>query len=224
MITPAVPIWLDLMCVGVGAFQGALFAIFYKRFDLVGVMAVAIIAGLGGGILRDLFISSGRPAAMQDHYILTAIGGAAIALILGRWYRKVSGVIVLLDSIAIALFAIAGTYKALIFDTSNLVAVLLGVITGVGGGVLRDVVCRVTPQIFSGGPLYATGTAIGATVFLLLEQTELDLNLCVAIAALTIVTIHMISVRFGIHLRPALSGLDRDAWKKDDFEEPSEGR
>ena len=76
MITPAVPIWLDLMCVGVGAFQGALFAIFYKRFDLVGVIAVAIISGLGGGILRDLFIAEGRPAAMQDNYILTAIGGA----------------------------------------------------------------------------------------------------------------------------------------------------
>ena len=224
MIAPAVPIWLDLMCVGVGAFQGALFAIFYKRFDLVGVIAVAIISGLGGGILRDLFIAEGRPAAMQDNYILTAIGGAVIALALGRWYRKASGVIVLLDSIAIALFAIAGTYKALLFETSNLVAVLLGVVTGVGGGVLRDVVCRITPQIFTGGPLYATGTAIGATIFIILEGTELDLNLVVAIAALAIVTIHMTSVRFRIHLRPALSGLDRTELDRKDFEEPDEGR
>ena len=52
MISRAVPIWLDLLCVGIGAFQGALFAIFYKRFDLVGVISVSIIAGLGGGILR----------------------------------------------------------------------------------------------------------------------------------------------------------------------------
>lgn len=165
MIIRAVPIWLDLVCVGFGAFQGALFAIFYKRFDLVGVISVAIITGLGGGILRDLLLSAGRPVGMQDKYILTAIGGAALALIIGRWYRKSSGIIVFLDSIAMALFAIAGTYKALIYDTTDLVAVILGIITAVGGGVLRDIVCRVTPQIFTGGPLYATATAIGATIF-----------------------------------------------------------
>ena len=186
MISRAVPIWLDLMCVGIGAFQGALFAIFYKRFDLVGVISVSIIAGLGGGILRDLLLSAGRPSGMQDKYILTAVAGAAAALIIGRWYRKSSGVVVLLDSVAMALFAIAGTYKAILFDTSDLVAIILGIITGVGGGVLRDIVCRVTPQIFTGGPLYATATAIGSTVFVYLERTELALNFVVLIAAVTI--------------------------------------
>ena len=219
MISRAVPIWLDLLCVGIGAFQGALFAIFYKRFDLVGVISVSIIAGLGGGILRDLLLSAGRPSGMQDKYILTAVAGAAAALIIGRWYRKSSGVVVLLDSVAMALFAIAGTYKAILFDTSALVAIILGIITGVGGGVLRDIVCRVTPQIFTGGPLYATATAIGSTVFVYLERTELALNFVVLIAAVTIVVIHMTSVKFRIHLKPAISGLDGD-----DFEEPKQGR
>ena len=220
MIIRAVPIWLDLVCVGFGAFQGALFAIFYKRFDLVGVISVAIITGLGGGILRDLLLSAGRPVGMQDKYILTAIGGAALALIIGRWYRKSSGIIVFLDSIAMALFAIAGTYKALIYDTSDLVAVILGIITAVGGGVLRDIVCRVTPQIFTGGPLYATATAIGATIFVSLERTDLNFNLAVAFSVAAIVLIHMTSVRFRIHLKPAISGLD----SADDFEEPNRGR
>lgn len=220
MIIRAVPIWLDLVCVGFGAFQGALFAIFYKRFDLVGVISVAIITGLGGGILRDLLLSAGRPVGMQDKYILTAIGGAALALIIGRWYRKSSGIIVFLDSIAMALFAIAGTYKALIYDTTDLVAVILGIITAVGGGVLRDIVCRVTPQIFTGGPLYATATAIGATIFVFLERTDLNFNLAVAFSVAVIVLIHMTSVRFRIHLKPAISGLD----SADDFEEPNRGR
>ncbi|HEY9276225.1 MAG TPA: TRIC cation channel family protein [Candidatus Nanopelagicaceae bacterium] len=218
MIIRAVPIWLDLICVGFGAFQGALFAIFYKRFDLVGVISVAVIAGLGGGILRDLLLSAGRPAGMQDKYILTAVGGAVAALIIGRWYRKSSGVIVFLDSIAMSLFAIAGTYKALIYDTTDLVAVILGIITAVGGGVLRDIVCRVTPQIFTGGPLYATATALGSTVFVFLEKSELPFNLAVTLSALTIVIIHMTSVRFRIHLKPAISGI------ADDFEEPNRGR
>ena len=219
MTTVVVPIWLDLLCVGVGAFQGALFAIFYKRFDLVGVTAVAILTGLGGGFLRDILIDAGRPAGMQDRYILTALAGVIVALVLGRWYRRIGGAIVVLDSIAMSLFAVAGTYKALLYGTSELVAVLIGVIAAVGGGVLRDVVCRITPQIFSGGPLYATATAIGATAFVFLDKTTLQLNLIVAISALVIVAIHMTSIRFRIHLKPALSGLDDE-----NFEEPKQDR
>ncbi|NBV12355.1 MAG: hypothetical protein EBS03_04405, partial [Actinobacteria bacterium] len=147
------PTWLDLLTIGIGALQGALFAIFYKRFDLVGVFAVAILAGLGGGILRDVLLDAGRPVAMQDKYILTAIAAVVVALLIGRWFKKAVSGVVFLDSVAMSLFAIAGTYKALAFDTSALVAVLLGVVTAVGGGVLRDVVCGMTPQIFSGGPL-----------------------------------------------------------------------
>ena len=208
MIARAVPLWLDLLCVGIGAFQGALFSIFYKRFDLVGVIAVALISGLGGGVLRDVLLGAGRPSGMQNNYIITAITGALLALIIGRWYRRSDGFVVVLDSIAMSLFCIAGTYKALIFETSALVAILLGIITAVGGGVLRDVVCRVTPQIFSGGPLYATATAIGSTLFVVLERTSLNLNISVAISAVTIVIVHMTSVKFRIHLKPALSSLD----------------
>lgn len=205
----AVPAWLDLLTIGIGALQGALFAIFYKRFDLVGVFAVAILTGLGGGILRDVLLDAGRPVAMQDKYLLTAIAAVVTALIIGRWYKKAVNGVVFLDSVAMSLFAVVGTYKAIVFNTSELVAILLGVVTAVGGGVLRDVVCGMTPQIFSGGPLYATASAIGATAFLLLERTTLDLNVSVAIAAALIVAIQMASVRFRIHLKPALPSLDQ---------------
>ncbi len=209
----AIPLWLDLLTVGIGSLQGALFAIFYKRFDLVGVIAVAILAGLGGGILRDVLLAIGRPAAMQDRYIITAIAAVITALIIGRWFKSAVSSVVFLDSAAMALFAVAGTYKAIINSTSELVAVLLGVVTAVGGGVLRDVVCRITPQIFTGGPLYATASAIGATLFVLLNKTSLNLNISVAISATVIVAIQMASVRFRIHLKPALPSLD--------FEDPS---
>ena len=205
----AVPAWLDLLTIGIGALQGALFAIFYKRFDLVGVFAVAILTGLGGGVLRDVLLDAGRPVALQDKYLLTAIAAVVTALIIGRWYKKAINGVVFLDSVAMSLFAIAGTYKAIVFNTTELVAILLGVITAVGGGVLRDVVCGMTPQIFSGGPLYATASAIGAAAFVLLERTTLDLNVSVAISAVLIVAIQMASVRFRIHLKPALPSLDK---------------
>jgi len=207
-MSAAVPLWLDLLTVGIGALQGALFAIFYKRFDLVGVIAVAILTGLGGGIVRDLLLAVGRPAAMEDKYILTAIAAVVTALIIGRWFKSAVNTVVFLDSVAMSLFAIAGTYKATVNLTSDLVAVLLGIITAVGGGVLRDVVCRITPQIFSGGPLYATASAIGATVFVFLTNTSINLNAAVAISATLIVAIQMASVRFRIHLKPALPSLD----------------
>ena len=212
-MSAAVPLWLDLLTVGIGALQGALFAIFYKRFDLVGVIAVAILTGLGGGIVRDLLLAVGRPAAMEDKYILTAIAAVVTALIIGRWFKSAVNTVVFLDSVAMSLFAIAGTYKATVNLTSDLVAVLLGIITAVGGGVLRDVVCRITPQIFSGGPLYATASAIGATVFVFITNTSINLNAAVAISATLIVAIQMASVRFRIHLKPALPSLD--------FEDPS---
>ena len=204
----AVPAWLDLLTIGIGALQGALFAIFYKRFDLVGVFSVAILTGLGGGILRDVLLDAGRPVALQDKYLLTAVAAVVAALTIGRWFKRGVNAVVVLDSIAMPLFAIAGTYKALVFNTSELVAILLGVVTAVGGGVLRDVVCGMTPQIFSGGPLYATASAIGAALFVFLERTTIDLNIAVAISAAVIVAVQMASVKFRIHLKPALSSLD----------------
>jgi len=204
----AVPAWLDLLTIGIGALQGALFAIFYKRFDLVGVFSVAILTGLGGGILRDVLLDAGRPVALQDKYLLTAVAAVVAALIIGRWFKRGVNAVVVLDSIAMSLFAIAGTYKALVFNTSELVAILLGVVTAVGGGVLRDVVCGMTPQIFSGGPLYATASAMGAALFVFLERTTIDLNIAVAISAAVIVAVQMASVKFRIHLKPALSSLD----------------
>ncbi|MBM3655858.1 MAG: hypothetical protein FJW91_02755 [Actinobacteria bacterium] len=208
-----IPIWLDLSTVFIGALQGALFAIFYKRFDLVGVISVAILTGLGGGILRDLLLAVGRPAAMQDRYILTAVASCLVAILIGRWYKKASGAVVFLDSAAMSLFAIAGTYKAIVHGTSELVAILLGVLTAVGGGVLRDVVCRITPQIFTGGPLYATASGVGAALFVLLEKSALDLNIALGVSAVSIVAIQMASLRFRIHLKPVLDSLD--------FEDPS---
>lgn len=208
MNTIIFPLWLDLACVGVGAFQGALFAIIRKRFDLVGVIALAIITGLGGGILRDLLLGSGRPSGMQDRYLLTALVAVLAALIYGKYFHTGTKLVLILDSIATALFAVAGTYKSLLLNSTALVAVILGIITAVGGGVLRDVVSRTTPQIFTGGPLYATAAAIGSAFFVFLHSRDVAPNYIVIMCAALIVLIHMLSIRFRVHLKPALSQFE----------------
>jgi len=212
------PVWIDLAAVGVGAFAGALFAIFNKRFDLIGVIAIAILTGLGGGLIRDLLLASGRPSGMQDKYIITVLVAVALALFLGRWYLALRSLgertVAILDSLAMGFFAVAGTYKALLFNASILVAVLLGVITAVGGGILRDIVARRTPAIFTGGPLYATATALGSLLFAILDRIDLNRDLAVALTVSTIFTIHMLSIRFRLHLKPALDSLDFDDHKE----------
>lgn len=212
------PVWIDLAAVGVGAFAGALYAIFNKRLDLVGVIAIAILTGLGGGLIRDLLLASGRPSGMQDKYIITVLVAVALALFLGRWYLALRSLgertVAILDSLAMGFFAVAGTYKALLFNASILVAVLLGVITAVGGGILRDIVARRTPAIFTGGPLYATATALGSLLFAILDRIDLNRDLAVALTVSTIFTIHMLSIRFRLHLKPALDSLDFDDHKE----------
>ncbi len=219
----ALPLYVDLAAVGVGAFAGALFAIFNKRFDLIGVIAIAIMTGLGGGLIRDLFLGVGRPSALQDNnYIITVVAAVLIALLLGRWYHSsrslATKIVTALDSIAMGLFAVAGTYKALIFNAPVTVAILLGVITAVGGGVLRDVLARRTPAIFTGGPLYATATFIGASLFVVLDALDINRDLAVVITVITIFVIHMLSIRYKLHLRPAVESLDFNDGFDGDFD------
>lgn len=219
----ALPLYVDLAAVGVGAFAGALFAIFNKRFDYVGVIAMAIMTGLGGGLIRDLFLGVGRPSALQDNnYIVTVIVAVVTALLLGRWYhsskQRATKIVTALDSIAMGLFAVAGTYKALLFNASVTVAILLGVITAVGGGVLRDVVARRTPAIFTGGPLYATATFLGSSLFVILDAIDLNRDLAVVITVSVIFLIHMLSIRFKLHLRPAVESLEVEREADGDFD------
>lgn len=219
----ALPLYVDLAAVGVGAFAGALFAIFNKRFDLVGVIAIAIMTGLGGGLVRDLFLGVGRPSALQDNnYIITVVVAVLMALLLGRWYHSsrnlASKIVTALDSIAMGLFAVAGTYKALIFNAPVTVAILLGVITAVGGGVLRDVLARRTPAIFTGGPLYATATLIGSSLFVILDALDINRDLAVAITTISIFMIHMLSIRFKLHLRPTVESLEFDDGRDGNFD------
>jgi len=194
--------------VGVGAFQGALYAIVNHRFDLVGVSVVAVVTGLGGGTVRDLLLANGRPATMQDKYLATVALAIIAAVALGRWHQHQRKPVLALDSIALGLFAVAGTYKALMLGTSSAVAVLLGLTTAVGGGILRDLVCRVTPAIFKGGPLYATAAGVGSVTFIILfRHTPLEVDVSALIAAATTLLLRVLSLRFRWYLSPAVRSL-----------------
>lgn len=155
---------LDLLGVFVmGVAAGALAS--RLDFDAVGFAIIGITAGLGGGIVRDLILDYGTPAAFAGPWYLTcALGGAAFAFFIstdGPWWRRLVSV---LDITAMGLWAATGTAKSLGYGLDVLPAILLGITSAVGGGVIRDVLVGRIPAIFGGGPLYATGALVTAVL------------------------------------------------------------
>lgn len=133
------------------------------RLDLVGFVVLAILSGLGGGMIRDTLLQHGTPVALVDpYYLIFAIGGAAIAFALsfnGRWSRRG---LTLPDALAVGCWAAVGAEKALGAGLGWLPAVMLGVITAVGGGIVRDLFLLRVPAIFGGNTLYATSALLAS--------------------------------------------------------------
>src|SRR3954454_4152375 len=164
-MTTAAPALLALDLLGTFAFalNGALTALRVTRLDIVGVVALAMITALGGGIIRDVLIGSLPPATFSDwRYLAVAAGGGLIAFLFGRHLDRLNGPINVLDAAGLSLFAITGATKALQFGLGPAQAVILGAITGVGGGTVRDVLIRQIPSVLRSG-LYAIPALIGAT-------------------------------------------------------------
>ena len=165
------PAWIEYFAVAVCAISAVL-AAEGKGMDLFGVLVLALVTAVGGGTIRDLCLGA-RPLfwIQQPLHVWTALGAATLTFFLVRVVHLPTRVLTLADAFGLALFGIAGTEKALAYGTPGVVAVLLGIVTGVAGGILRDVLRREIPWVFqSAVELYATAVFAGATVFVLLER------------------------------------------------------
>jgi uncharacterized membrane protein YeiH len=170
-----------------------------KRFDLFGVIVVALAAALGGGSLRDMLLD--RPVfwIADQLYLLIAILAATSVFFLARWLVMPVRTFLLLDAIGLALFSITGTEAALTLGASWVVASFMGVITGVMGGIFRDVLCNEEPWVFR-SPLFATASWLGSWFYILLVEydiAELTANL---VASSSILFIRAYAVRRGVTL------------------------
>ena len=163
---------IEMLAVAVCAVSGVLEA-GRKEIDLFGIVVVALIAALGGGTLRDLLL--GAPVFwIEDQTYLVAAAVAGVATFFAaRRIRLPRNGFVIPDAAGLALFAVLGTGKALALGAPWLVASVMGVVTGVFGGVLRDVLCNEVPLVFT-GELYATAAWAGALLFVLLTYFTLD--------------------------------------------------
>lgn len=165
------PPWIEYFAVSVCAITAVL-AAEGKRMDLFGVLVLALVTAVGGGTIRDLCLGV-RPLfwIAQPLYLWTALIAAMATFVLVRFIRLPSKVLDIADAFGLALFGIVGTEKALAMGAPGIVAILLGIVTGVAGGILRDVLRREIPWVFQAGVnLYATAVFAGALVFVLLGE------------------------------------------------------
>lgn len=162
MTEPPLLLALDLAGTFVFAVNGALTGLEAARLDIVGMVALGMVTALGGGILRDILINAVPPAAFRYWpYLAVAAAGALLAFFFSRALRRFAQPIVFLDAAGLSLFCVTGATKSPQYGLGPVAAVILGAITGVGGGTVRDVLVRRVPTVLTSG-LYAIPDLVGA--------------------------------------------------------------
>jgi len=161
---------LDLTGTFAFALNGALTALRAARLDIVGVVTLGMITAVGGGVIRDVLLDSLPPATFVDwRYLAVAAGGGLGAFFLGRRLERLNTAITVLDAAGLALFAVTGARKAVDLGFGPTQAVIVGGISAVGGGTLRDVLIGRVPWVLSSG-LYAIPALIGAAVAIVADS------------------------------------------------------
>ncbi|WP_295626787.1 trimeric intracellular cation channel family protein [uncultured Corynebacterium sp.] len=155
-----------------------------KKFDLIGFAFLALISALGGGLLRDVFMQKGTPTAFAEPiYLGFALLGGLIAWIAGlegRVWRTLFGGG---DAIVLGVWSVTGSMKALSLGLPWPSAILCGMITAVGGGMIRDIALGNVPIIFGGNNMYATPAVLGASIMAAFHQFELPMTTGMLVAA-----------------------------------------
>jgi uncharacterized membrane protein YeiH len=190
---------LDLGGTFVFAISGAVAAVKY-RLDIFGVMVLAFAAGNVGGITRDLLIGATPPAAI-DH--LTYLGVSILAgLIVFFWDPVVtrhSNTVLWFDAVGLAFFAVAGAEKALLLGINPVMAALLGMLTGIGGGMLRDVLVMQIPAVMR-SDLYALAALIGAAIVVGGHVLNVNAVATTIVGGLACFALRYMAIRHGWHL------------------------
>lgn len=191
--------WVGLAAVAVNALTGVLDA-GRKQMDLVGVVMVGTATALGGGTVRDILLQ--RPVFwLSDQiYLVVAVATTLIMFFAVRGLRLPPRLFLIPDAIGLALFTVVGTQIALQAGAPWLAASLLGVITGVVGGVVRDVLCNEVPLIFVRGELYATAAWIGSLALIGLQSLGVSAIIAAWAGMATVLAVRLAAMAFKITL------------------------
>jgi uncharacterized membrane protein YeiH len=206
---PTLILVLNLAGTFVFGLSGGLAAV-RAKLDLFGVVVLAAVVGLAGGITRDVLIGT-PPATFRDwRYLAAAAAAGVVCFFAGRTLERAERSIMVFDALGLGLFAVTGATKALQFGLGPLQAILLGAITGVGGGMLRDLLLRQTPTVLREG-LYAVPALLGATVLVVAQRAGSTNPVFPVLGALVCIAARLTGLRYGIDMpRPPVDHHDRN--------------
>jgi uncharacterized membrane protein YeiH len=191
--------YLDLVGVAVFATTGVL-AARSRGLDLLGVIVIAAITAIGGGTLRDLLLNRYPIFWITDaHYLLVIIASALLTVGYVRVGPLPGNALLVADALGLALFALSGAQVAEAAQCPAIIVVLMGTITGVAGGILRDVITAQVPLILR-RDIYATAAIVGVALYLLLQAFGLQRSGAFGVGIVVVVALRLIAIRWGLQL------------------------
>lgn len=167
------PLHVDLGATFLFALSGALAAA-RRGYDPVGLFVLALVTGVGGGLLRDgLFLQQGPPVFVQEPtYLLVVAAASVLGYFFATWLARIGGLLFVADALGLGAYAVVGAQKSLALGLGVGSAILIGVVNAVGGGLLRDVLVREEPFLFKPGDFYALVAGLGAGLYCLLTVQQ----------------------------------------------------
>ncbi|MCE9671708.1 TRIC cation channel family protein [Myxococcus stipitatus] len=213
----------DLLGVFAGSVLGALLAE-RRKLDLMGFLVLGLVSGIGGGILRDTLLQAGPPLALvRPIYLVAAFVGAFAAFLFELKHGPTVRLLMWLDALTLGSFAVAGVQRTLEVGLSPGTALLVGIITSVGGGIIRDVLIRRTPTVMRPEPGYYALAALAASAACLVLSLAGHKRLALLAGIVLGALVRMFSVRHGWRLPVKRTRQPPPPPKEDDFggmEEP----
>ena len=189
-------LWLDLLGTFVFGISGALLAV-RRELDVFGIAVLSVAAGLAGGMIRDALLGATPPTALADsRYLPTAIAAGACAFFGHRLLAKLNKPVMILDALGLGLFAVSGCGKALDFGLDPLPAILLGVLTAVGGGAVRDLLVVETPRVLR-EEIYAFAAMVGAVIVVIGAGLGFSETSTAVVGVVAVVAIRVVSALRG---------------------------
>ena len=205
---------LDLLGTFVFALSGAVAGV-RRRLDLFGVLVLSFVAANSGGIVRDLLIGATPPAAIRDwRYLAASLLAGVLIFFWHPGLQRLRSAVLVLDAAGLGLFCVAGAQKALVFGVQPFMAALLGMLTGIGGGIVRDVLLSEIPAVMR-AEVYAVAALAGASVVVVGDALGLHSTAMACTGAALCFGLRLAAIRYDWHLPVARTGEAVDEAARD---------
>ena len=216
MAEPAqVPLWIDLAAVAFGGMQGGVFGTAghdeRNDFDILGVAVFAVVMGLGGGVIRDVLLGQVPAALRDDTYLVVAVLAGFAGMLLAEVAGRLRWTFDALDAVVVGLFVVVGALKTQDAGLQGGAIIVLGATTGIGGGVLRDLLAQRPVLLVQRSTPYALVALLGAAAFVALDTAGAPREVAAAACLVVVFAVRMLALARGWRSPAPFAGTRRRA-------------